>query len=724
MTTAAEETEVIDATAGNAVDGDGGVSSDAAKWLQRAASLYSESTDYYQASLFTRWTTSVAHFKSEHAPGSKYTQDAYKHRSKIFRPKPRSASRSMEATAAAALFTNNDLINVGPVDENNALQADSAKLHKAMLQHRLEVSIPWFLTVIGAYQDTNVYGVCVSRQEWDYRVSRTTKVVPAMDEFGEPIRDESGVLLGYDETTEKIKSDKPAITLVAPENFRFDPGCDWRMPRETSPYLIEVVPMYVADVIAMSEARGWQEYTVGQLIAHGTNRDESDPVRRARESGREDSEEVNTGNEYAKIDLHFNIIRDETGEDWAFWTVGTGLILSDPVPLDEYTAIGREIYAIGFSVIEAHRSHPSGTIELAIPLTEMSNDVTNQRMDNVKLVLNKRYKIRKGSEIDLASLMRNTPGGGVVMNDIEKDLGTIDTPDVTQSSYSEQDRLSIETDELLGTFSQSSVQSNRNLNETVGGMNLMATGANAVQELGLRTFIETWVEPVLRTLVKLEGLYETDETVLALAAGKSKIQSEIDDTLLMQDLVVKVSVGMGNTDPEQKLNRFLRPLMFAKDMPEFMQKMDFLEIGKEVYALAGQGDGSRFMLTDEKLAERAEQQQGPSDPRIEVENMRSQIKQMELEIRQAETEQDGILRQMKIEADKEVAMARIAAEQNIKMTELYERLGIEKEGLQLKSQLEQSRIQTQRDIAALRSQYDNLKTQLQAKNLTMGFDTF
>ena len=39
----------------------------------------------------------------------------------------------------------------------------------------------------------------------------------------------------------------------------------------------------------------------------------------------------------------------------------------------------------------------------------------------------------------------------------------------------------------------------------------MASTANQVQELGLRTFIETWVEPVLRAMIKLEALYETDD---------------------------------------------------------------------------------------------------------------------------------------------------------------------------------------------------------------------
>lgn len=727
MTTPAEETEVIDAVQGAAVHGgvDGGDAgiSHSALWMQRARTLYERSTDYYQSSLFESWATSVAHFKSEHAPGSKYHQGAYKHRSKVFRPKPRSSEKVLEATAAAALFTNNDLISVSAVDENNPMQADAAKLKKALLQHRLEVSIPWFLTVIGAYQTTNIYGVVVSRQYWDLQRSQRSRFSIELDEHGDPLLDEDGVPLGRETVEESIKVDQPAIDMIRPENFRFDPACDWRRPRETSPYLIERVPMFAGDVIAMAEEQGWYEYTLGQLIAHGTGTDDGDTVRNARESGREDSNEVNTGDEYSVIYLHFNIIR-ERGEDVAFWTVGTGLMLTDPEPLEDVDPLGRERYAIGFSQIEAYTAHPSSVIEVSRPLTEMLNDVTNQRMDNVRLVLNKRYKIRDNANIDIAALMRNTPGGAVLMGDIDKDLGIIDTPDVTQSSYVEQDRISVETDELNGTFSQSSVQSNRSLNETVGGMNLMSSSANQVQELGLRTFIETWVEPVLRTLIKLEGLYETDEAVLALAAGKAEVMGEVSDELLMQDLVVRVNVGMGNTDPEQKMNRFLRPLFYAKDLPGFMEKMDFEEIGKEIYALAGQGDGSRFMLTAEKLEKRAQEQGEQQDPRVAVERMRAQLKEMELELRQLEAEQDGILRQMKIEADKEVAMAKIAADQQIKMSELYEKLGIERESLQLKQGLEQARIQTQRDIAALRSQYDNLKTTMQAKNLSMGFDTF
>lgn len=723
MSTPAEEIEVIEATAQLSTEDVAGILSDA-RWLGRASELYRASTDYYQASLFKDWADNVSHFRSEHPSGSKYTQDAYKHRSKVFRPKPRSAMRTLEAAAAAALFTNDDLLAVTGVDRGDKLQAESSRLHQAILQHRLEVSIPWFLTVLGAFQDTNVYGVCISRTYWDYRSRKSSEVVPATDEQGNPIADDDGTLMGYEQVTEKILADKPAIDLIAPENFRFDPACDWRDPIGTSPYLIERIPMYAGQVIAMTETQGWYEYDVAKLCTHGSGVEETDAIRNARERGQADSRDVNTSGEYSTVWVHFNIIRDADGQDWCFYTVGTGLLLSEPVLLEEYDPLERKRYTVGVSTIEAHKAHPDSLIQIGRPLTDLTNEVTNQRIDNVKLVLNKRYKLRRGSQIDVAALMRNTPGGGVVMDDINLDMGIIETPDITQSSYVEQDRLNVETDELLGTFSQASVANNRSLNETVGGMNLMSSGATAVQELGLRCFIETWVEPVLRSLVKLEGLYETDQTVLALAAGKAEIMGQIDDELLMQDLIVRVNVGIGNTNPQQKMQRFLEPLGVVKDMPEVGERLNWEEIGKELFALGGQGNAQRFVLTDEEYQAKMEGQSGQQDPRVAVEEMRSQLKQMEMEIRQAETEQDGILRQMKIEADKELGMAKIAADQNIKLSVLYEKLGVDRESLQLKSQLEQSRIQTQRDIAALRSQYDNLKATMQAKNLAAGFDTF
>jgi hypothetical protein len=689
------------------------VGSDNAMWLRRASSLYQESTDYYQSSLFTSWRANIAHFRSEHAPGSKYTQDAYRNRSHVFRPKPRSAVRTLEATAATALFTNDNLLAVRGINPDDPRQAEAGKLHQAMLQHRLEVTIPWFLTVIGAYQDTHVYGVCVSRQYWDRRTKTRTEIVPALDEVtGEPLLDEDGMMLGEEVETEQVMSDEPAIELVAPDNFRFDPACDWRQPVKTSPYLIETIPMYAGDVMAMMESGEWNEHALGELVAHGADDEDGETVRDAREGkGREDATDVHQANEYSVVWVRFNIIRDTSGEDWAFYTVGGGLLLTDPMPLEDVDPLGRERYCVGYSSIEAHRSHPAGTVELNRPLTEMINDVTNQRMDNVKLVLNKRYAIRRGSNIDLGALMRNVPGGGVMMDDIQRDYAIMQTPDVTQSSYVEQDRLSVEADELLGTFSQGSVQNNRALNETVGGMDLMASSANQVQELGLRTFIETWVEPVLRTMVKLEGLYETDETILALAAGKAEIEGEISDEMLMQDLVVRVNVGMGNTDPKQKMARFMAPLQAAAQMPEFMAEVDMIEVGKEIFSLAGQGDGERFLLDEEKKAERAEQNQGQMDPQTQVKMAELELKKAQLQFDQQRWEADMQIKTQEqqwqqqykaaqLQSDQEIARQKLALEQGLTVAQLEQKLQLESAKLEAQMQQTSAKLQTQRDQKA------------------------
>lgn len=702
-------------------------SAEDSKWLQRGASLFQDSTTYYESSVYNEWRSNLAHFHSQHAPGSKYLDASFTKKSKLFRPKPRSSERILEATAAAALFTNDDLIAVSGVDPNNKIQADAAKVHKAILQHRLENSIKWFLTVIGAFQDTNVYGVVVSRQYWDYQHRTNTSYTPAFDDDGEPMM-EDGVQLGYENKEKVVYRDRPAVDIINPENFRWDPACDWRDPIGDSPYLFEEMPMYVIDVHAMEseEAGGWKSFTTEQLVTHGRqNDDQKETLRAARERGQEDSTQVATDNEFTLIWVRRCIIRDQEGQDWVFHTVGDSLLLSDVRKLEEEDPLGREGYVCGITVIETHNTHPSGPIELNRPLTDMSNDITNQRFENVKLALNRRYKVRSDANVDIAALMRNVAGGAVVMDDIENDVGVFETPDITQSSYVEQDRFAVESDEIFGTFSQASVQSNRSLNETVGGMNLMDNAANQVQELGLRTFIETWVEPVLRGLVKLEALYETDETILALAAGKAEIEQQLDDGMMLENLVVKVNVGMGNTNPTQKMDRFMKPLEVIGSIEDLRAKIDWDEVGKEVWALAGQGDGERFMLTEEKIAENQEKEpQEPPDPRIIVAQINAELKQIEYELMQGRMEQEGIIAQMEIQSKQEIAMTKIAAERDIKLEVLYAEMGIKQQDMGLKLQLEQSKDRTQRDIAALKDRHELIKTKLQAANMAAGFDTF
>lgn len=172
--------------------------------------------------------------------------------------------------------------------------------------------------------------------------------------------------------------------------------------------------------------------------------------------------------------------------------------------------------------------------------------------------------------------------------------------DVTASSYQEQDRLNVDFDELTGNFSSSSVMTNRKLNETVGGMNLLTGSANQLTEYLIRTLVETWVEPVLRQLVKLEQAYETNLTILSLAGQKAMAAlqryqvNQLTDEMLNQELTVRVNVGMGATDPQTKLQKFTFAMQSYGQIMANMPDVDPEAVRKELFGLAGYKDGTRF----------------------------------------------------------------------------------------------------------------------------------
>jgi hypothetical protein len=669
--------------ADEAADGDSAEASDyissEEQLIETAKTIYRASTDYIDSNITTQWETNLAHFNGEHGPATKFRQKNYK-RSRVFRPKTRSMTKASEAALTTAMFSTLDVLDMQPEDPTNPIQVASAAINKEMLQYRLDRKVKWYQTVVGAFQSTQVYGLCISMQRWDYHVD--TDVVPATNEDGSYIVDDDGSLMGYE--TEKVRKDDLCIDLIAPENFRFDPMCDWRDPCGTSPYLIYMMPIYAIDALEKMEQRdgktgqpAWKKYALGDLLA--TRRKWYDRTRQARE-GREriDPADDQASSAYSTLWAHMNIV-NVNGDDMMFWTMGTELLLTDPVPLTEafpHLREGERPFTVGFSTIEAFRNYPAGDVEQASGLQTEINLVANQRLDNVKLVLNKRYYVKRGAQVDLDALIRNVPGGGVMMNNPQEDVNTVDTRDVTGSSYQEQDRLSVELDELVGAFSQTSVQSNKNLNETVGGMEAMQSGAGAVRDYGLRIFFETWVEPTLRQMVRCEQYYETDATIIALASKKAGLYQKfgidkITDDLLINELTVRVNVGMGNTDPQRRVEKLMYATKNAAQLPGMAMRMKSDEVADEIYGTLGYKDASRFFRNEDEQKQFIEENPPKEDPEIA-------LKKAELEKSKADDKMRHQREVMRLELDAELGFAKLALEKGLKLSQMYQQLGLDR----------------------------------------------
>lgn len=671
---------------------------DRESWLiDRARQIYQASTNYLDSNLTNKWEENLAHFNNEHSSSSRFSRSNYK-RSRVFRPKTRANIKNQEANMAAAAFSTKELVDIQPKVKSNPEQIVSAKITKSLLEHRLSTKLPWFLTVMGAYQDTKNYGVCITHQYWSYK--EDTDIVPAFDSNNDPILDvdpETGeaVPMGVERTI--VRDDSLHCDNIPPENFRFDPMCDWRDPVKTSPYLVYMQPVYVNEALELMETVDpktnkpmWTKYSMAEILA--TRRQNYDRTRSARE-GREriDPADEQSGNGYTTVWAHMNIIR-VNGDDLVYWTMGTDLLLTEPeklIDLYPHLLAGERPFTLGFANIETHKNYPAGDNQLAGPLQLEINEVANQRMDNVKLALNKRYYVRRGGQVDLDALVRNVPGGGVMMNDPDKDIKTVETRDVTGSSYREQEMLSQEMDELVGGFNPTGGQQPGRPPQSNGIAEMQAGSAGAVQDYSIRIFMETWMEPALRQMVQLIQMYETDQTLLAIAAEEAELytrygKDEVTDVMLQQELTVNVNVGIGNTDPVKRVEKLVFGVTKAAELPGMIDRMKSPAVADEIFGSLGYKDSSRFFMNDEEFAKDMEENPPGPPPEIELQQQELQ-KNIEEDLRRHDREM--LLLQQKDRLE----FARLALEKEIKLEDLYSRLGVEK-----------MKDETIRDQAALR----------------------
>jgi hypothetical protein len=181
-----------------------------------------------------------------------------------------------------------------------------------------------------------------------------------------------------------------------------------------------------------------------------------------------------------------------------------------------------------------------------------------------------------------------------------EDLEEMQTPDVTASSYQEEDRKRQAFDDLVGNFNPMQLHQAGAPREAQGTVRMLQGPASEMTEYMLQTYAITFVVEVIRHIVLLEQHYETDKKVLAIAGQKAKLlqkfgQDEVTDEMLEQELTTEVNVGMGSTDSVAMLQRFIFGVQaFAQIAKAPPAGVNLGEVWKEIMSLSGYQDGDRF----------------------------------------------------------------------------------------------------------------------------------
>jgi len=387
------------------------------------------------------------------------------------------------------------------------------------------------------------------------------------------------------------------------------------------------------------------------------------------------------------------------GQEVTYYTLGTVARLTDPAPLaDVYWHNVRPI-ALGRVMVETHTPLAAGPVEVSAPLQKEINEVTNTRQDNIKFVLNKRYIVGRGKQVDLKSLVRNAPGSITMANDVDADVRVMEFNDVTGSSFAEHDRLSVEYDELVGNFSGASVQSNRKLNETVGGMAMLRGSASQLTQYLIDVFAFTWVREVIKQLDLLVQHYESDIELMQEIAESNDLYNKyqvqaITPELLQERCKVTVNVANSATDPMIRLEQFLLALQKYNEIVQTAPlDMDLGEIRKEIFGRLGYRQGARFFVDPD------------SDVPMVVAQLQQQVQQLTQVIEgkqveeQAKTERAIELERVKGEIGRELEAMQQAGENQRQTKELSVKRQIEGDRLLVETR-------TEKQVAKLKSDTD------------------
>lgn len=551
-------------------------------WLSLSRHAYHGSTDWFNSSVRRKMEDSMAMFFNQHPAGSKYHTEAFRKRSKLFRPKTRTAIRNIEAAANISMFATADILDTKAVNPNDPEEILGSRIIKSLVNYRLRNTIPWFTLCTGGVQDGLVTGVILSKQSWEFReVERKSDV--------EYIDRRSGQRFFEEETEIKVIADGPIVDIVPIEQLKFDSAASWYDPMAKSPYLIHETPWYVYELKARmgTDLNGPEFRDIQDRYIFTAVQEDWDSLRRRR-----DNDRVDRFQSHGKSLQDFQIvwvreyIMDRDGEDWVWWTLGGEVLLSEPVILEEVYAHGRP-WKMGMPIIETHRLYPSSPGELIKPLQEEANEIANLRLDNIKQAVLRRWIVGRNHGVDVRALQRGIPGGIIYADDINQ-IRPEAPSDVTRSSYEEQDRLNLDIDDLTGSMSAGTILSQRNMNETAKGMDLTFGAANQVQEFLIRTIMETWVRGVMTDLVVMEGHYETDQTILRIAAAEGDVTVVQAFRAMGKDIDVSINVAYGAMTPQARVDKIRMAVGAATDLaPKVMETADQEEIVIDIMAAVG-----------------------------------------------------------------------------------------------------------------------------------------
>jgi len=242
-----------------------------------------------------------------------------------------------------------------------------------------------------------------------------------------------------------------------------------------------------------------------------------------------------------------------------------------------------------------------GTIEALGGLPDKLNAITNARLDNISLLINKVVIANRFAQIDFQNL-KFTAGNVILTNDVENSMKFLDTPDVSISSEREIFATKEELQFVAGVsdFIVGNTGSAR-LPGTATGVSTIVREANARFALKLSTFESSALRRLVESIHVYNRLYMPEEKTIHILGPKGYEMKNI--TLDEVNIDSEFTVEPGSSVP---LDQLTRREALSTAMPNLMplqQMVDLEKVVKEYLESLDIRNADQFFFSSEELPE-------------------------------------------------------------------------------------------------------------------------
>lgn len=261
------------------------------------------------------------------------------------------------------------------------------------------------------------------------------------------------------------------------------------------------------------------------------------------------------------------ILRRFTRDRWTDYCPEYDLVLRDT---DNPYFHGQLPIVYGVDYMYPGELYGMGEIEPVERIQRAINAVLNQRLDNVQFTLNTMWKVKKGSGVDMHTLI-SSPGNVVTTSDMSA-VEPIQIPDVTGATFVQT--MNYLTSSLQNgsgiTDYTSGINSTANTaNKTATGTRLIQQEANAQFKLKVQLFSHMVIQKIANQFKDLRIQYTTEPQVLRII-GQDAIKYLKDNTEMATTTLDGQSIMPGE-DLIGKLNIVDNNFAFLKLLPEDIQ---------------------------------------------------------------------------------------------------------------------------------------------------------